>query len=320
MEQKIPTKNRVKVAILFFALFSFIFPVYTFALSYETETTSTYTFALSSAPETTSTQNTEITNDPNPEQIGQEMITSTFSQNLRTNSVPEISENENASIEENGEGEKGAEGEEEEEEEEVPQIADPIYPFNKAMYHFNDKLYFWVLKPVARGYSAVLPEKARVGVSNFFYNVTTPIRFVSSLLQLKMKVAGKELIRFVYNSTVGVLGFADAAKSHLDISRQDEDLGQAFGSYGIGHGFYIVWPFLGPSSLRDTVGKVGDIFLNPVSHVHPTEAAVAITAYDKTNETSLHIGDYEDFKKSAIDPYISMRDAYLQNRTKKVDE
>lgn len=306
MERKISTKKPVKVAILFFALFSLIFPV--------------YTFALSSAPETSSTQNAEITNDPNPEQMGQEMIASTFLRNIRTNSVPGNSENEDASIEENGEGEKGAEGEEEEEEEEGQQIADPLYPFNKAMYHFNDKLYFWVLKPVARGYSAVLPEKARVGVSNFFYNITTPIRFVSSLLQLKMKVAGNELIRFGYNSTVGVLGFADAAKSHLDISRHDEDLGQTFGSYGIGHGFYIVWPFFGPSSLRDTVGKTGDSFLNPVFYVQPTEAAAGITTYDKTNETSLHIGDYEDFKKSAIDPYISMRDAYLQNRKKKVDE
>jgi phospholipid-binding lipoprotein MlaA len=208
-----------------------------------------------------------------------------------------------------------------EEVEEAPiQIADPLYPWNKAMYHVNDKLYFWLMKPLAQGYSAVIPEDMRISVSNFFQNITTPIRFVSSLLQLKIKKAGNELIRFLYNSTAGVCGLVDAAKEDLGIKQQDEDLGQTLGSYGIGHGFYIVWPFLGPSSARDTVGKVGDFFLDPVYYINPTESAVGITVYDKVNETSLHIGDYEDLKKSAIDPYISIRDAYLQHRKKQVEE
>jgi phospholipid-binding lipoprotein MlaA len=184
----------------------------------------------------------------------------------------------------------------------------------------NDKLYFWLMKPLARGYSVVVPEDMRISVSNFFQNLTTPIRFVSSLLQLKIKKAGNELIRFLYNSTAGVCGLVDAAKEDLGIKQQDEDLGQTLGSYGIGHGFYIVWPFLGPSSARDTVGKVGDFFLDPVYYVNPTESAVGITVYDKVNETSLHIGDYEDLKKSAIDPYVSIRDAYLQHRKKQVED
>ncbi len=209
---------------------------------------------------------------------------------------------------------------EEEKEEETEQIADPIRPWNNAMYHFNDKLYFWVLKPASKGYSAVIPEDMRIAVSNFFGNVTTPVRFVSSILQLKIKNAGNELLRFVYNSTAGVCGLADAAKADLGIPRQEEDLGQALGSYGIGHGFYIVWPFFGPLSLRDTVGRIGDGFLDPVTYVNPLEASVGITAYDKVNTVSLHIGDYEDLKKSAIDPYVSIRDAYLQYRKKKVEE
>jgi phospholipid-binding lipoprotein MlaA len=212
------------------------------------------------------------------------------------------------------------ESSEAEKEEEKIYIADPIYPWNKAMYHFNDKLYFWVLKPASQGYSAVLPEDMRIAVSNFFENVMTPIRFVSDILQLKIKRAGNELVRFAYNSTAGVCGLADAAKADLNVPRVDEDLGQAFGSYGIGHGFYIVWPFLGPSSLRDSVGKVGDGFLNPVNYISPIETSIGITAYDKVNTTSLHIGDYEDLKKSAVDPYVSIRDAYLQYRKKKVEE
>jgi phospholipid-binding lipoprotein MlaA len=209
---------------------------------------------------------------------------------------------------------------EEEKEEATIQIADPIRPWNNAMYHFNDKLYFWVLKPVSKGYSAVIPEDMRIAVSNFFDNITTPVRFVSSILQLKIGNAGNELLRFVYNSTAGVCGLADAAKADFGVPRQEEDLGQALGSYGIGHGFYIVWPFFGPSSLRDTVGLVGDTFLDPVTYVNPLEASVGITAYDEVNTVSLHIGDYEDLKKSAVDPYVSIRDAYLQYRKKKVEE
>jgi len=206
------------------------------------------------------------------------------------------------------------------EENEVVTIADPMKSWNTAMYHVNDKFYFWLLKPASQGYSAVVPEDIRLSVSNFFKNLTTPIRFVSSLLQLKIKKAGNELVRFVYNSTAGIGGLADVAKTDLDIKRHEEDLGQTFGHYGIGHGFYIVWPILGPSSLRDTVGMVGDWFLDPVYYVNPLEASLGISAYDRVNETSFYIGDYEDLKKSAIDPYVSIRDAYTQNRKKKVEE
>jgi phospholipid-binding lipoprotein MlaA len=218
------------------------------------------------------------------------------------------------------EGQKAAAEPEIIEEEPTIQIADPIRPWNNAMYHFNDKLYFWVLKPASKGYSAVIPEDMRIAVSNFFYNITTPVRFVSSILQLKIGEAGNELLRFVYNSTAGVCGLADAAKADFGVPRKEEDIGQALGSYGIGHGFYIVWPFFGPSSLRDTVGLIGDAFLDPVTYVNPLEASVGITAYDEVNTVSLHIGDYEDLKKSAVDPYVSIRDAYLQYRKKKVEE
>jgi len=200
------------------------------------------------------------------------------------------------------------------EEKEEAYIADPLAPWNKAMYHVNDKFYYWLLKPVTQGYSAVVPEGMRFSFSNFYENVSTPIRFVNDLLQLKMKSAGNELVRFVANTLFGVVGFGDFAKEKMDIKRHDEDLGQTFAHYGIGHGFYIVWPILGPSSLRDTVGFVGDLFLHPVSYINPIETAFGIDAHEKVNGTSFHIGDYEDFTKAAIDPYISMRDAYAQHR------
>lgn len=199
-------------------------------------------------------------------------------------------------------------------------IADPLYPWNNAMYHFNDKLYFWVMKPVAKRYSSVFPQDIRVAVSNFFYNLTTPIRFVNNLLQLKLKSAGGELLRFVYNSTAGVGGLADVARTDLKVSRHDQDLGLTLGHYGAGNGFYIVWPFLGPSSLRDTVGLVGDGFLDPVYYLTPWYNSMGTAAYDKVNDTSLHIGDYEDLKESAIDPYVAIRNAYVQHRQSKIKE
>lgn len=199
-------------------------------------------------------------------------------------------------------------------------IADPLYPWNKAMYHVNDKLHFWIMKPMAKSYAFVFPEDIRMSVKNVFEHIATPIRVVGSLLQFKVKDAGNELIRFLYNSTAGVCGLVDAAKEDIGIKRKDEDLGQALGSYGIGHGIYLIWPFLGPSSLRDTAGRIGDRFLSPVHYVEPTSTSVGIAVYDRVNETSLRLGDYEELKKSADDPYAAMRDAYVEYRKRKVEE
>jgi len=198
-------------------------------------------------------------------------------------------------------------------------ISDPLEPWNRAMFAFNDKLYFWVAEPLARGYSAIVPEWGRVRVKNIFQNIAMPVRFVNNLLQLKIRGAGTELLRFVFNTTAGVGGMFDVAKN-IDLKAQEEDLGQTLGVYGIGNGFYIVWPVLGFSTLRDSVGTVGDYFLDPVSYITPTEPQIGVRTFDYTNETSLHIGDYEDMKESAIDPYISFRSAYIQYRKNKIKE
>ena len=205
-------------------------------------------------------------------------------------------------------------------EEEAIHIADPLAPWNIAMFHFNDKFYFWVLKPVARGYRAVMPGKVRGWVKNFFYNIRAPVRFVNCTLQGKWNAAGGELARFVVNTTVGILGFGNPAKDDPRLNPSEEDLGQTFGAYGAGNGFYIVWPFIGPSTLRDTLGLVGDRFLYPVAYVEPFEAAIAIDGYGILNETSFRIGDYEALKEAFLDPYAAIRDAYIQNRRKKVAE
>jgi len=201
-------------------------------------------------------------------------------------------------------------------------IADPIEPFNRAMFVVNDKLYFWVLKPAARGYSAVVPEGGRVAVKRFFTNLTTPVRFVNSALQFKFKRAGTELERFVINTTVGLLGFFDPARDRWGIYLVREDFGQTLGRYGAGPGFFITWPVFGPSSVRDTVGLVFDFFLDPVNYLFPSDGwtAFGVRAYERVNATSLTIGMYEDLKRDAIDPYSFIRDAYHQHREKLVAE
>jgi phospholipid-binding lipoprotein MlaA len=139
------------------------------------------------------------------------------------------------------------------------------------------------------------------------------------MLQAKGKAAAVEFSRFVVNTTIGVLGFGSPADKYPKLAPPDsEDLGQTLGNYGLGNGFYLVWPILGPSTLRDSIGRAGDFFLDPVSYVEPTEASIGIRAFDTVNNTSFHIGDYESLKKSAIDPYTALRDIYLQIRENKI--
>jgi phospholipid-binding lipoprotein MlaA len=204
--------------------------------------------------------------------------------------------------------------------EQMVSVADPLEPWNRTMYHVNDTLYFWLAKPVAQAYKDVTPEPARVGIRNFFHNLTTPIRFVNCLLQEKGAAAGTELHRFAVNTTAGVLGFGDPARSELGLEPVEEDLGQTLAIYGFGNGFYIVWPLLGPSTVRDSVGMVGDQFLNPTRYVRPTEVSIGISAVRITNESSFHIGEYEALKAVVIEPYVAMRQAYIQYRNKQIKE
>lgn len=210
----------------------------------------------------------------------------------------------------------------EEFEEEIPLIRDPAESFNRGTFYVNDKLYFWIFKPVAAGYRFVVPEKAKVGVRRFFTNLGMPMRFVNDILQFKFKFAGIELGRFVINTTVGVAGFMDPAEKWWHLYRHDEDFGQTLGFYGLGPGIYINWPFFGPSSVRDTVGMVGDLFLNPLAYLFLEDRALSIGAdmYSRVNEASLNVGIYEQIKKDAFDPYIFIRDAYHQHRESAVRE
>jgi phospholipid-binding lipoprotein MlaA len=200
-------------------------------------------------------------------------------------------------------------------------ISDPLEKVNRGFFKFNDRFYFWFMKPIARVYGCILPEGLRISIRNAFTNIHFPMRFVNSALQCKFHKAGTELARFTINSTMGVGGLFDVATTHFNIRPSREDTGQTFGVWGIGQGIYIVWPILGSSNVRDTFGTVGDAFLNPIHYiVDDSLASGGISAGRELNNTSLRIGEYEDFKAAALDPYVAMRQAYVQHRFKLIRE
>jgi len=200
----------------------------------------------------------------------------------------------------------------------LPPLRDPLKPMNVAFYHFNDKLYFWVLKPMAQGYQYVVPETGRVWVRNFFTNLNMPTRFVNCVLQLNARGASTELERFGINTTVGILGFSDPAFNKWQIAPYKEDFGYTLGYYGTKPWIYLHWPIFGPSNPRDTVGLVADSFTDPLGYLLKMPPRVGVKAYDKVNGTSLVIGEYEDLKEAALDPYVAVRDAYYQYREKTI--
>jgi phospholipid-binding lipoprotein MlaA len=198
-------------------------------------------------------------------------------------------------------------------------VADPLESVNRVMFDFNDKVYFGVMKPFYGAYNSVLPEEARVAGRNFFDNIAMPVRFVSCLIQIRPQCAGVELARFGINTTVGLAGLFDIASGDpFMLKPQVADIGLAMGHYGIGEGFYIVLPFMGPTSLRDGIGMVGDSFLTPTSYLEPFYVPMAISAVNFVNRGSLQYTEYEDLKKAAIDPYVALKDAYIQYRRGKI--
>ena len=206
-------------------------------------------------------------------------------------------------------------------EEDVELIPDPLIGMNRGLLTFNDKMYFWLLKPVATGYGMVIPEELRKAIVNAFYNIRFPVRFINCLLQGKFRKSGYEFGQFFINSTVGFLGLLNPASNYPKLQPSKEDLGQTFAVWGFGNGFYIMLPFLGPSSVRDGLGRLGDTFFDPIWWLFDEFwVSVGIRVGEAVNETSTRIGEYEALKEAALDPYVMIRNAYVQNRNKLIAE
>lgn len=211
---------------------------------------------------------------------------------------------------------------------EAEPIYDPLSGYNRIMTDINDKLYVNLLTPVAKGYKSVVHLEIRKSVSNFFSNLYFPIRAVNNLLQGKFKNASEETGRFIINTTLGVAGLFDPAKSKFDLNAHEEDFGQTLGFYGVGSGVHIVLPLLGPSNLRDAISLVPDSYLSPIDYTSrdyftltdTTKEYIAVKTYEYVNEFSLDIELYENLKKDAVDLYPYLRDIYEQRREKQIKE
>lgn len=200
------------------------------------------------------------------------------------------------------------------EEDDVVEVYDPFETFNRGMFWFNDKAYFYVMKPVARGWRWLAPEPLRLGFRNFVSNLRSPIRFVNAALQGKFSDAGYELTRFGVNSTLGIGGLFDPAKIHFGIDKKIEDTGQTLAHYGVSPGPYLVLPFLGPSNFRDGIGLLGDIYFSLVPVLFENRYYWLVISGDIINFLSIDKDTYEGIKKDALDPYLFLRDAYSQYR------
>jgi phospholipid-binding lipoprotein MlaA len=200
-------------------------------------------------------------------------------------------------------------------------VSDPLGGYNRFMTGVNDVVYSYALIPVAKGFGYVVPKPVRRGISNVFTNAFFPIRFANSILQLKVKKAGVEAARFAVNSTIGVAGIFDPASSWLHLeAAPPEDFGQTLGKLGIGAGPYFVWPILGPSNIRDSVGRIVDSFFNPTQLFEGGTDIATLRLMQVSNEISLNPDQYDTLKGASLDFYSFMRDGYSRQREKQILE
>lgn len=215
---------------------------------------------------------------------------------------------------------------------------DPLEPVNSAVFEFNYRLDKYVVKPAAQVYNFFIPPDVQQSFSNVFQNIRFVPRLFNNLFQAKFQGAGIELSRFLINSTLGVGGLFDPAKIMFKLETPQEDLGQTLGSYGVGPGPFLMIPFLGPFTLRDGIGYIGDSFLDPfnwlvlpfieiadaprlVQH-DPTIAfsRLGMVAGETVNLRAITLEKFQGVEDGTLDLYGAVRNAYLQQRRKAIQE
>ena len=197
---------------------------------------------------------------------------------------------------------------------------DPWESYNEPVFRFNYNLDKYAIKPVAKGYNLFIGDGEKQLIHNVFDNVAMPKRLVNSLLQGKLKGAGRELARFVINTTLGGAGMTDVAKYQFGIERSDEDTGQTFATWGWDKSRYFVLPLLSPLTVRDTVGYVFDLALDPVNYFIPLAGGLGRTSEDRLNDRAQNIETFEAVEEGTLDLYSAVRNAYLKKREKLIKE
>lgn len=188
---------------------------------------------------------------------------------------------------------------------------DPWEGFNRSVYRFNDFFDRYLLKPVAQGYERVTPQPVRTGIGNFFNNLGEVSTVANDLLQGKFKQAGLDSTRFLVNTTVGIVGLIDVG-SRVGLTRNNEDFGQTLGYWGLDSGPYLMLPFLGPSTVRDSAGLVPEYYISPLEFVVEEHRERYILRGVDVVDTRAGLLEVE--KMVAGDRYTFIREAYLQRR------
>ncbi len=205
---------------------------------------------------------------------------------------------------------------------EFQEINDPAEPTMRAIFAFNQALDKAVLKPVAKGYREVAPDKLRTGVHNVLNNLRSPVIFFNDVMQGEFKRAIATLMRFLINSTFGVLGLSDTAHD-MGIEYHNEDFGQTLAVWNMPEGPYLMLPIFGPSNPRDAIGRVVDFFIDPLNMWAKDSGndwvPLTETAVDAVDFRALHYDTIEDLEKSSLDFYAAVRSLYRQRRTDEIN-
>ena len=190
---------------------------------------------------------------------------------------------------------------------------DPLESYNRGMYRFNRAVDHAVLKPIAKGYKAIAPAPVDRGITNFFNNIADVTSAVNNLLQFKLSRAGSDVGRLAVNTTVGILGFFDVA-TNMGLPSYKEDFGQTLGYWGGEPSPYLILPLLGPSTLRDTIGLGGDVLTSPLFNLSENRVLWGLVAVDVVDTRADLLTAGTILEEAALDPYLFIRDAYLQRR------
>jgi phospholipid-binding lipoprotein MlaA len=193
------------------------------------------------------------------------------------------------------------------------QIDDPLESINRPIFAFNHGLYTWVLNPMAKGYTSIMPDPAEVAVSQFFSNLREPLNALNHLLQANGTKSGSSLGRFLINSTVGILGLFDPASAWFDIKPNRATLNDTLRSWDVSSGAYIVIPILGQSDVRNGLSTFTETTFAPVTFVTDQPQTLYIQSYDGFHEFAPRAKSYETLYKESDDPYVFFRNMYMQS-------
>ena len=197
---------------------------------------------------------------------------------------------------------------------------DPYESTNRAIFEFNRRIDDNVALPIARFYRDAVPEPLRIGIHNVLFNIRLPVTFGNDLLQGNIGRGAQTVGRFAVNSVLGIGGLIDVA-TQLEVPNHTEDFGQTLGAYGVDEGYYIVLPILGPAPPRDLLGRIVDIFMDPLTYIDfraKTAWAVGRSTADVLDLRERNIETIDDIQQTSVDYYATVRNLYRQSRNAEI--